>query len=137
MTLRKTSTGFRHAAALFSFVLLVALAPRAGAHAHLVKSTPAKDAELSTAPGEIDLWFNELLEDGFNTVEVFPASELASAKHSSLTEGKVVLDAKDHTHLIVKLAALKPGEYVVDWRVLSRDSHSAPGRITFTVKGAK
>ncbi len=131
------SYGFRGAAAFLSLALLLALAPRAEAHAHLVKSTPAKAAELSTAPAQIDLWFNELLEEGFNTVEVYPASELTAEKHSNLTEGKVVVDAKDHTHLTVKLAALKPGDYVVDWRVLSRDGHSAPGRITFTIKGGK
>jgi methionine-rich copper-binding protein CopC len=46
-----------------------------------------------------------------------------------------MVDPKDRTHLMVKVGALKPGDYVVDWRVLSRDGHSAPGRITFTVKG--
>jgi methionine-rich copper-binding protein CopC len=110
-------------------------APRAEAHARMVKSSPAKDAKLDAAPGRIDLWFNELLEDGFNTLEVYPASELGAAKHGNFADGKVTVDEKDRTHLSVKLKTLAPGEYVADWRVLSRDGHSAPGRITFTVKG--
>jgi len=101
----------------------------------MVKSSPARDAELATAPAQIDLRFNEVLEEGFNTIEVYPYAELDAPKHGNLAQGKVVLDEKDHTHISVKLGALEPGRYVVDWRVLSRDGHSAPGRITFTVKG--
>lgn len=129
--------GLRSALIFLSIACLFALAPRAEAHAHLVKSAPAKAAELSTPPAQLDLWFNELLEDGFNTIDVFPAQELGAAKHTNLAQGKVTVDAKDRTHLTVQLAPLAPGEYVVDWRVLSRDGHSAPGRITFTIKGAK
>lgn len=107
------------------------------AHARLVKSEPAKGAELSTAPEQLDLWFNELLEDGFNTIEVFSSADLAKTKHTNLAEGKVTVDTKDRTHLTVKLGSLAPGEYVVEWRVLSRHGHSAPGRITFRIAGGK
>lgn len=122
---------------LLSLGFLFVLAPRAEAHAHLVKSMPEKGAVLAKGPGQIDLWFNELLEDGFNTVLVYPSSELGKDNPASLTEGKVMVDPKDRTHLMVKVGTLKPGDYVVDWRVLSRDGHSAPGRITFAVKGGK
>lgn len=130
--------GFGFGILPFLFVLLMlAAAPAAHAHARLVKSSPAKGAEIAVAPTQLDLWFNELLEDGFNTVEVFPAADLAAAKRSNLAEGKVTVDPKDRTHLWVQLGKLAPGDYVVEWRVLSRDGHSAPGRITFSVKGAK
>jgi methionine-rich copper-binding protein CopC len=118
-------------------VLLLALAgaPAAWAHARLLRSEPAKGAEVSPAPKQIDLWFNELLEEGFNTVMVFPAAELSlGGKHSNLTKDKPGVDPKDHTHLTVKLPPLPPGEYVIEWRVLSRDGHSAPGRSTFRVR---
>ena len=128
---------FRNSLFFLSLALLFALAPRAGAHARMLKSIPARGAELSASPVQLDLWFNELLEDGFNTIEVFPSSELAAGKHSSLTRGKVMVDPNDRTHLTVKLGTLAPGGYVVDWRVLSRDGHSAPGRMTFTIKAAK
>ena len=82
----------------------------------------------------VEATFNELLEDGFNTVTVFPAGELASKKRSNLTAGKPQVSPKDRTQLTVKLSPLPPGEYVVEWRVLSRDGHSAPGRFTFRVR---
>ena len=121
---------------LVILILLLAFAgtSSAWAHARLLRAIPAKGAAVS-APEQIELWFNELLESGFNTVTVFPAAELASAeKHSNLTKNKPVVDAKDRTHLTVKVAPLPPGEYVIEWRVLSRDGHSAPGRSTFTVR---
>jgi methionine-rich copper-binding protein CopC len=127
----------RNTLVFLSIAFLFALAPRAHAHARMVKSIPAKGAELSASPGQLDLWFNELLEDGFNTIDVFSAAELAAPKHTNLTQGKVMVDPEDRTHLIVKLSPLAPGDYVVDWRVLSRDGHSAPGRITFSIKGGK
>ena len=137
MTHQGTAHGFRSALVILSIALLFVLVPRADAHARMVKSIPVKDAVLSASPGELDLWFNELLEDGFNTIDVFPKAELTADKRSNLTDGKVVVDPKDRTHLTVKLGTLAPGEYVVEWRVLSRDGHSAPGRITFSVKGGK
>jgi len=117
---------------LFALILSLALAPEAHAHARMIKSSPAKDATLSASPDQLDLWFNELLEEGFNTIEVFSASELTAAKHTNLAKGKPAVDPADKTHLSVP-----PGEYVVEWRVLSRDGHSAPGRIMFRVAGSK
>jgi len=136
-TFQKNWHGMGVAAFLFAIILQFALAPNASAHARMIKSTPAKGAELSKSPKQVDLWFNELLEDGFNTLEVFPASELTATKRSNLAIGKPAVDPADRTHLSVKLSALSPGDYVVEWRVLSRDGHSAPGRLTFRVSGAK
>ena len=124
-------------ALLFALILSMAFAPQAHAHARLVKSTPAKNATLSKSPDQLDLWFNELLEEGFNTIEVFNSTELDAAKHTNLTSGKPAVDPADKTHLSVKLGSLPPGEYVVEWRVLSRDGHSAPGRLLFRIGAAK
>ena len=120
---------------LFILLLIMGSAPTTWAHARLLRAEPAKGAEVFPAPGQIDLWFNELLEDGFNTLAVFPATELASTeKHSNLVKDKPLVDPKDRTHLTVKLPLLPPGEYIVEWRVLSRDGHSAQGRSTFRVR---
>jgi methionine-rich copper-binding protein CopC len=116
-----------------AIVLFFGCAPGAWAHARLLRAEPKNGADVSAAPKEIQLWFNELLEEGFNTVTVFPAKEAAEAKKSNFAKGKPVVDAKDKTHLTVKLETLAPGEYIVEWRVLSRDGHSAPGRSTFRV----
>lgn len=112
----------------------LAVSPGAWAHARLVRSVPKADTELSAAPKQIELWFNELLEDGFNTVKVFPAADLVVEKKRNFAKDKPQVDAKDRTHLTVELTPLPPGEYIVEWRVLSRDGHSAPGRATFRVR---
>lgn len=122
---------------LLGFCISLLICPCAHAHARLVRSIPARNGEVTRSPGQIELWFNELLEDGFNTVEVFTAADLFSDKHSNLSHGKVMVDPEDHTHLVAKVEPLKPGDYVIQWRVLSRDGHSAPGRITFHVIGPK
>jgi methionine-rich copper-binding protein CopC len=117
--------------------VLLAAAPTIWAHARLLRAAPATGAEVSAAPKQVELWFNELLEDGFNTVTIFPSAELDKAgKHSNLTKGKPAVDPKDHTHLVVPVGSLPPGEYVIEWRVLSRDGHSAPGRSTFRVRAS-
>lgn len=113
--------------------LLLALAPAAFAHARLVRSLPARDAQLNEPPARVELWFNELLDEEFNTIEVFPAEELTAKGRSNLAKGKPVVDRTDRTHLTANVGALSAGEYVVEWRVLSRDGHSAPGRLTFRV----
>jgi methionine-rich copper-binding protein CopC len=121
---------------LLAFALLGGvLSPSAWAHARLLRSEPAKDAELASAPDHVNLWFSELLEDGgFNVVTVYAASELGAAKKHDLTADKPHVDPKDRTRLTVKVTALPPGDYIVEWRVLSSDGHSAPGRINFRVR---
>lgn len=120
---------------LLAFVLLGGVfSPSAGAHARLLRSEPARDAEVASAPERLNLWFSELLEEGFNVVTVYAASELGAAKHHDFTAEKPHVDPKDRTRLSVKVAALPPGDYIVEWRVLSSDGHSAPGRLNFRVR---
>ncbi len=123
------------ASGLVGGALILATAPPALAHARLVRAKPADKAVLAEAPERLELWFNELLDENFNQVEVFPAAELSTKTRSNLTSGPPVMDPSDRTHLTVPLQALPPGEYVVEWRVLSRDGHSAPGRFRFRVVG--
>jgi methionine-rich copper-binding protein CopC len=107
------------------------------AHAQLVKSAPTDKVKLQVAPEKVELWFNELLDDGFNTIEVYSATELNARKHTNLVKGVPQVDAKERTHLSIPLETLKPGDYVIDYRVLSRDGHTAPGRVRFHVLEAK
>ena len=103
------------------------------AHAQLLKAVPADKAQLKQAPAKVELWFNELLEDGFNSIEVIRASDLSSKTPPNLAKGKPKLDPADGTHLELELPALEPGEYAIQYRVLSRDGHTAPGRVMFRV----
>lgn len=122
--------------ALASLLLLLATGS-ASAHARLIKSAPANKAALTNAPVLIELWFNELLDDGFNAIEVFPLTELNQTKRQNLARGVPQVDPKDRTHLTIELGALTPGSYLISYRVLSRDGHTAPGRLSFFLGDAK
>ena len=129
----------RRVAARAMLALTAALllgAPRGAlAHARLVKAKPAEAQVLDASPGAIELWFNEILDDEFNGIELFPAADEESAT-ANLIAVKPTVDAKDRTHLRVAVPPLVPGAYVVHWKVLSRDGHSARGRLSFRVGGA-
>lgn len=120
---------------LFAFVLIsLALAASTWAHARLQRSAPASGTTVSPTPSRVEFWFNELLEARFNGVIVFAASELGAKNRRDFVKGKPRVDERDRTHLTADLEPLPPGEYIVEWRVLSRDGHTAPGRFTFRVR---
>jgi len=123
---------FAHLGCLVLLLTLITSSD-AWAHARLVRADPKTGAELTASPKRIDLWFNELLENGFNTVKIFPTEDLVAEKKRNFAKDKPQIDPADRTHLIVEVTTLPPGEYIVEWRVLSRDGHSAPGRSTFRV----
>jgi methionine-rich copper-binding protein CopC len=119
-------------------VVLCFATSSAEAHARLTKSLPDSGATLAAPPAHIDLWYNELLDGGdFNSITVFPSAEGTAATHTDLTAGKPTVDAKEPTHLSITLQLLPPGEYTVEWRVLSLDGHTAPGRFKFKVIAPK
>jgi methionine-rich copper-binding protein CopC len=119
----------------WSIALLFLICPLpALAHARLVRSSPASQAQVAAPPEHIELWFSELLEEGFNSVEVVRAAELAAKHHTNLAQGTPTVDRADRTHMMVPVQRLAPGSYAVEWRVLSRDGHSATGRFTFQIR---
>jgi copper resistance protein C len=102
------------------------------AHARLLASTPRDNELLAASPGSVHLWVNEILDHDFNSIEVFFDSAPESDRQS-LTAGPAEVDPDNRTHLSVPLQPLRPGSYVVHWKVLSRDGHTARGRFSFRV----
>jgi methionine-rich copper-binding protein CopC len=98
------------------------------AHAHLVKSAPAKGAVLRTAPTTLTLWFSEPLEPAFSTIEVFDQAG------QRVDDGKAALDPADPKVLRIALKPLAAGGYKVVWRVVSIDTHKTDGDFAFTVR---
>ena len=109
----------------------------AQAHARLIRSTPGNQARLAAPPERVELWFSELLEGGFNSVEVVRAAEITAKPRTNLARGAPTVDRDDRTHMMVPVQELGPGDYAVEWRVLSRDGHTATGRFTFRVQTAR
>jgi methionine-rich copper-binding protein CopC len=99
------------------------VAPAFG-HAHLSKSIPAAGAAVRT-PTEIVLAFTEPLEPAFSTIE------LRDSAGKAIKTDKVVV--KDNV-MRLPLKSLAAGQYTVNWRVLSVDTHKTDGKFTFTVK---
>lgn len=110
------------------------LASSVWAHARLVRSEPRDQAVLERAPDTVHLWFNELLDRGFHQITIFPSAERTAKQRTNFTDGEPRLDPADRTHLSISVRPLPPGEYVIEYRVFSRDGHTAPGRILFRVK---
>ena len=117
----------------WGLALLVLTPLLADAHARLVRSSPASRAHIAEPPERIELWFSELLENGFNSVEIVRTTELATQHRTNLAQGAPTVDRDDRTHLLMPVPRLAPGSYAVEWRVLSRDGHSAVGRFTFQI----
>jgi methionine-rich copper-binding protein CopC len=122
---------------VLTVVLVLIGCESALAHARLLRSNPKPDSELTQTPIKIELWFNELLDDGFNSISVSSINATDPNGSKNLAERDARVDSDDRTHLSVAVKTLPPGDYAVDWEVLSLDGHTARGRFKFIVGGAK
>jgi methionine-rich copper-binding protein CopC len=107
---------------------LVALAPgAAAAHAIILESEPASGATLAEPPARIYLRFNSKLEKRLSRVTLTAAAgrpvPLPVAADGSEKPDRIVLP----------LGALRPGAYVVRYKVLAADGHITEGALRFTV----
>ena len=100
----------------------------AWAHATLKSATPAKDAEVTTAPKEIVLRFNEKLEAAFSN------AKLVDGNDKVVSIGKATLDAADPSVMKLAIPALGAGKYKVDYVGVGHDGHRRKGDYFFTVK---
>jgi copper transport protein len=99
----------------------------ASAHAELVSSDPQPGAVLDAAPKNITLTFSEPVEISLGAIRLFDGTgtsiDISAARHP---EG--------HADLVqIDLPPLANGSFVVDWRVVSADSHPVHAAFTFQV----
>lgn len=120
----------RGAAMLMAGLMALAFSPVALAHAALVKSEPARRAELSKAPRQVRLWFNEKIEPAYATINVFRQGGVP------VVHTLARVDKEDGKLLVLELPQLESGAYTVNYRVLSVDGHTVDYGYTFTVKSA-
>lgn len=100
----------------------------AWSHAALVRSSPARRAVLSQSPEQARLWFNESVEPRFSTVSVWDAG----GTRVDLENAAVSTD--DPKRLSVGLRPLRPGRYIITFRVLSVDGHVVEGDVRFEIR---
>ncbi|EJF32947.1 MULTISPECIES: CopC domain-containing protein YobA [Enterobacteriaceae] len=116
-------------ATVAAFVTAMAVSPAVFAHAHLKQQSPAADSAVTASPQSLTLSFSEGVEPGFSGVTV------TGPQKSAVKTGKVKVAETDNKQLIVPVEeALKPGDYSVDWHVVSVDGHKTKGNYHFSVK---
>src|SRR3954452_9206670 len=129
--MRRSAGGLlsRALAAIVMAVLATSLiAPAVAlAHATLDSTDPAAGAVLAQSPSVITLKFSESVDISLGAVRLFDGSgkavDVGSAQHPG-GQGSVVQ---------VSVPQLADGSYVVDWRVVSADSHPIEGAFTVQV----
>jgi methionine-rich copper-binding protein CopC len=118
----------RRAAAIAVLSLVLLLPGSAGAHAVLVKSSPARRAVLALPPARVELTFNERLEPAYSKVSVWTDGK------TQVDDGEVVVAPDDPRRLSVGVPSLARGTYTVKFRVLSVDGHLVEGTYPFEVR---
>ncbi|MGW5353631.1 copper resistance CopC/CopD family protein [Streptomyces sp. NPDC004031] len=120
------------AGAALAVVALLALPGAAGAHADLVRSSPADGAVLTAEPRQVTLVFSERIAPRLSSVHVIgPGGQ-------RLDEGAPVAAGPGGDRIRVGLAPeRRPGTYVLTWRTTATDDgHTTTGALTFSVGAA-
>lgn len=103
-------------------------ATAAMAHAFLDHAVPGVGATVQSAPSELELSFTQEITPAFS------GASLASAEGGTIATGKATVNAASPSVLHVPLdQKLKPGVYVVNWHVVSVDTHRSTGSYKFTI----
>jgi len=102
-------------------------APPLQAHAFLDHASPTVGSSASTAPTVVTLWFTEDLEPAFSNVTVMNEA----GQRVDLGNARIPPDSP--AELQIGLKPLLPGTYLVNWHVVSVDTHPTEGTFTFEV----
>jgi copper transport protein len=98
------------------------------AHADLLRSDPAENSTLDTAPSQINLQFSEPIEPAFSSIDVL------FEDGSTVDAGDSAVSNSDPNQISVSLTDQRQGTYIVSWRVLSSaDGHITSGAFVFSV----
>jgi len=112
--------------ALTVVALVLLPAAPAAAHAVLLRTTPAPQSTVKTAPRAVRLDFNEHVDVAFGAIRVFDvdAHRVDLGKIRTTNHG---------TSVLVPLRPLHDGTYSVTWRAVSADGHLVRGGFAFYV----
>jgi methionine-rich copper-binding protein CopC len=107
-----------------AFLLLLTAIPQA--HTALTKSEPAAGKTVTTAPKQIQLWFNEKIDVALSKIELTGPS------------GKVELTAAhvmgDKSLMAGVSGKVGEGIYTIAWQTAGDDGHVVKGNVKFTLK---
>lgn len=126
----------KHRLALAALLLLMPSV--CAAHGMLLRAQPAVDSEIDRLPETVRLSFSERVEGRFSRVTVHRAQ--MDSETGELTAGERVDDGMAGTATVTQELAVRlpedlpAGLYLIQWQVLSVDSHRTTGRFTLTYK---
>lgn len=110
---------------------LLASAGTVAAHPRLVSTNPAANAAVAS-PTHVDLRFSERLMPAFSKANVTMAAMPGMAAMKISSSAKLGADGK--TLMVRPSKRLSRGHYVVDWHVVSVDTHKVSGSYMFAVR---
>lgn len=115
-----------------SFALFSAAAQ---AHPKLLTSDPQANAEVA-APAKIELHFSETLTTQFSGAKLVMTGMpgMSGMSHAMPMEVKVSSGEDGKTMVITPAKPLTTGDYRVEWRAVSADTHPMTGNFSFKVK---
>jgi methionine-rich copper-binding protein CopC len=97
------------------------------AHAHMVSSEPAANAEVA-APAAVTIHFTEPLEAALSKITLADESGKAAAPAAA------EVDKQDAKVMRLPLPQLSAGRYAVHWIAVATDGHRTQGNFAFNVK---
>ena len=101
----------------------------ANAHAELIKSFPIANSTLSKAPKYVQLEFGEAITNfkskNANSIVIL------DSKATKITTSKIVINKAFAR--VEFVGTLKPGEYIVKYRIVSADGHVLKAQFKFTL----
>jgi methionine-rich copper-binding protein CopC len=98
------------------------------AHSFPESEAPAAGQTLNEPPSEVRIKYDAPIEKLFAQLSVLDSSG------QNLAQGAPTV-SDDGYILMVKLPRLKPGNYLVKWRVVGIDTHHTEGSFSFSVVG--
>lgn len=119
------------AAVLAAAVVIASTPLGTAAHALLLEATPAPGATLTEAPAELYLRFNSKLEKRLSHVTLSTDKGQPVALPISGSRGE------KPDRMVLPLGPLRPGAYLVRYKVLAVDGHITEGILRFSVVGPK
>jgi methionine-rich copper-binding protein CopC len=112
-------------------VAVIAASPFGGAacaHPQLQSAEPAPGAATTTSPKQIRITFNE------NVIPQMSGVEVKDQTGKIIPTGKAATDPANKKLLVVPVnEQLPPGDYKVEWRAVSDDTHRIKGSFSFRV----
>jgi methionine-rich copper-binding protein CopC len=114
---------------LLAVALVFSANPAARAHAELVKSFPMANAKLTKAPKFVQLEFGEaiitLKSKNANSIVVLDSKAL------KIVTSKITI--KKNIARVDFVRTLKPGKYLVNYRIASADGHVLSAQYKFSI----